>query len=207
MKITPTDLEPNGYVLLAQLEHSDLLRFLNEKSGRKGLFMQIFLVCLVLPIPLISYRLTFSILTDEISIFQAVFYSLLGVGLVFVFIPVHELLHALALKIIGAQNISFFSNFKQFYFATISDKAILNLREFQLVALFPFLTVWVIAFIVFAFLPLHWSFTLLCFVATHNFFCSGDFALLNYMQKYKHQGILTFDDKEAKATYFYIKKS
>jgi hypothetical protein len=133
-------------------------------------------------------------------------YSLLGVGLAMIFTPVHELLHALAYKIVGARNISFYSNFKKFYFATISNKSVVNLRAFKIVAFFPFLTVVIISILLFPYVIITWKIVILSFVATHNLFCSGDFTLSNYMQNNRHRGIVTYDDTEKEETYFYIRK-
>jgi hypothetical protein len=206
MKIQPHELENNSYLLLEKLKHNDLISFLNEKSKSKGIFYYLFLFCLFIPIPLLSFLMTFYVLKNEIELIVGLLYCLLGIGLVFLFIPIHELLHALAYKIIGAKNISFYSNFKKRYFAAISDRSVVNLREFKIVALFPFLFVIIISISLFPHINTHWQLMILSFVTTHNIFCSGDFSLLNYMQNNKHRGIVTFDDKEKGETYFYIRK-
>jgi hypothetical protein len=206
MKIHPADLEKSGYIFLEKLNHFELLAFLNEQNKSKGLFFNIYLVCLIIPIPFLSYFLTLHILRDDIAILEAILFCLLGIGLVLIFIPVHELLHALGYQLIGAKNISYFANLKRFYFATISDKSVINLVEFKIVALMPFLTVLICAISLFPFVDIEWQIATLSFVATHNLFCGGDFSLLNYLQNNKHQGIVTYDDKEKKETYFYVEK-
>jgi hypothetical protein len=206
MKIKPKELESSGYILLDQLRHEELMVFLNEKNRSKGIFSYLFLLVLFIPIPLISFYLTFNIMTDKIGLIEGLLYCLLGIGSVFLFIPVHELLHALAYKVVGAKNISFYSNLKKMYFAAISDQSVINLTEFKIVALVPFLFVIIISLALFPFLVAPWQIMILGFVATHNLFCGGDFSLLNYMQNNKNRGIVTFDDKEEGETYFYIRK-
>jgi p-aminobenzoyl-glutamate transporter AbgT len=83
---------------------------------------------------------------------------------------------------------------------------VINLAEFKIVALMPFLTVLICAISLFPFVDIEWQIATLSFVATHNLFCGGDFSLLNYLQNNKHQGIVTYDDKEKKETYFYVEK-
>lgn len=206
MKILPKNLEKNSYVLFEKLKHAELMEFLNDKNKSKGIFFYIFMLCLFIPIPLISYFLTFNILKNNIGLFEGPLLTLLGIGLVFIFIPIHELLHALAYKAIGAKNISYYSNIKKFYFATVSDKSVINLAEFKIVAFLPFLVVIISAILLFPLVSIHFKTIILGFVSAHTFFCSGDFALSNFMQNNKNKGIVTFDDAKKEETYFYIKK-
>jgi hypothetical protein len=134
------------------------------------------------------------------------FYCVLGVVLVILFIPFHEFLHALAYKIVGAKKVSFYLNFRKMYFAAISDKSVINLGEFKIVALTPFLFVMVVSLFLIFQVNEYWVFTILLFLLLHNVFCGGDFSLLNFMQTKKETRIVTFDDKEKSETYFYIKK-
>jgi hypothetical protein len=206
MKIKTEELDKNGYRLLDKLKHNELVVFLKEKNkGPKSFFFYIYLVSIMLPLPILSFLITKNIIEDRIDIYTGLFHCLLGIGLVVLFIPIHELLHALAYKIVGAKKLSFYLNFRKMYFAAISDKSVINLAEFKIVALTPYLFATVMSlFIVFQ-VNGYWVLTMLSFLVLHSFFCGGDFSLLNYMQTYKSAGIVTFDDKEKRETYFYIK--
>jgi hypothetical protein len=207
MKIEPNELEENGYVRSDELNHDDLTSFLKEKNQKsKGFFTYAFVVLLFIPIPILSYFFTYYVLQDQLTFMNALLSCLLGVGLVFLFIPIHELLHALAYKLVGADNISFLANLKKFYFAAIADQSVLNVKEFKIVALFPFLTVIIGAAFILPFVNEFWWLALLSFVSLHTLFCGGDFSLLNFMQRNKSKGMLTFDDRRNKKTYFYVKK-
>ena len=207
MKIEPNELEEKGYVLNDELNHDDLTSFLKEKNTEsKGFFSIVFLVLLFIPIPVLSYFFTYYLMQDKLTLLSALFSCLLGVGLVFLFIPIHELLHALAYKLVGAHNISFLANLKKFYFAAIADQSVLNAKEFKIVALFPFLTVCIGAAFILPFTDEFWRLALLSFVSLHTLFCGGDFSLLNFMQRNKSKAIVTFDDRRNKKTYFYVRK-
>lgn len=206
MGIKPLQLEESGYSLFEKLKHDDLISFLNEKNKeRKSFFFYLFLVVSLFPIALISYFLTKGIVSGEIETLKSLLFCLSGVALVFLFIPFHELLHGLAYKIIGAKNISYFANFRKMYFAAISDQSVINVKEFRVVALLPFLFVITVALIAILMVNIYWILLILCFVTVHNLFCSGDFTLLNYMEINNEKGIVTYDDKLKKETYFYIK--
>ncbi|MCL3779502.1 DUF3267 domain-containing protein [Prolixibacteraceae bacterium JC049] len=205
MNIQPNELENSGYVLIDKLKHNDLMVFLTEKNKtNKSFYSYLFLGCLIAPLPILSFFFTISFLQDKITIGSGLLYCLLGIGLVFLFIPFHELLHALGYRLVGARNISFFANIKKLYFAAISDKSVINLKEFKVVALFPFLFVIITGLALIPLISNNLLLTIITFITVHNLFCSGDFALLNYMQSNKHKGIVTYDDKAKGETYFYI---
>lgn len=206
MKIKPSQLQARGYVSFENVKHNDLISFLNEKNKeRKSFFSYTFLIILLFPIGLISYSFTKGVVSGEIEFLKSLLFCLSGVVLVFLFIPFHELLHGLAYKIIGARNISYFANWRKFYFAAISDQSVINVQEFRVVALFPFLFVIIAALISIPMVNDYWALLILCFAAVHNLFSSGDFALLNYMEIHKEKGIVTYDDKLKGETYFYVK--
>ncbi len=206
MKIKTEELEKRGYILADKLKHNELILFLNEKNKqKKSFYFYLYIIFLILPIPIISFLLTKHIIVGDVEVISGLLYCLLGFVLVFVFIPFHELLHALAYKVVGANNISFYSNLRKMYFAAISDRSVLNVNEFTIVALTPFLFVIFMFLFLVALMNIYWLLTALSFVAVHNLFCSGDFSLLNYMQINKDKGIITFDNKEKEETYFYIK--
>ncbi len=204
MKIEVDDLEKSGYILIDKLEHKNLILFLNEKNKeKKNIVFYLYFFLLILPLPIISFCFTKEVLSDNITIIRGILHCMLGVIITLLFIPFHEFLHAFAYKVVGAKNISFYSNFKKLYFAVISDKSVLNVNEFRIVALLPFVFVILITLFIALKMDTYWLLTLLSFLTLHNLFCSGDFSLLNYMEINKERGIVTFDDKKNGITFFY----
>lgn len=206
MNIEISELNYNNYSLKDKLTHSELHKFLNEKLklGKKW-FFYFYMILLISPLGIISYTMTKNLITKELSVINCLIYSFLGVLIAIIFIPIHELIHYIAYKISGAKSVSFFSNFKKFYFATIADKFVTNLSEFTFIALLPFTVVLVGTLISFPFLTLEFQITSLIFLFIHNIFCSGDFTLLNFMASNK--GMVTYDVKEKSETYFFIKNN
>lgn len=206
MNIEISELKFNNYSLQDKLTHSELHQFLNEKLklGKKW-FFYFYIIVLLSPLGLISYTITKNLITKDLSIINCLIYSFLGILIAMIFIPIHELIHYVAYKISGATSVSFFSNFKKFYFATIADKFVTNLSEFTFIALLPFSVVLVGTLISFPFLTLEFQLTTMIFFFIHTVFCSGDFTLLNYMASNKE--MVTYDDKEKVETYFFIKNN
>lgn len=206
MKIESEDLDKNGYQLLDEVKHDELITFLSEKNkGPKSYFFYIYLISIFLPIPVLSFLLTKNMIQGSIEIYAAILQCVLGIGLEVLFIPLHEYLHALAYKSVGAKNISFYLNFRKMYFAAISDRSVINLNEFKIVALTPYLFAILMSLIIVFQVNEYWVLTILSFIFLHNIFCGGDFSLLNYMQINKKKGIITFDDKLKGETYFYVR--
>lgn len=203
MKATPSDLT-NNYTLEDKLTHAELPKFLNEKlTLKKKWFFYVYMIVLISPLGLISYTITRNLISGELTIVNCVIYVFLGILISLLFIPVHELLHYLAYKITGAKSVSFFSNYKKFYFATVADKFVTNLSEFTFIAILPFMTVLVGTLVSIPFLRVELQLAAMVFLAIHNVFCSGDFTLLNYLASNK--GMVTYDDKEKGESYFYRK--
>ena len=206
MNIKISELNYNNYSLKDKLTHSELPKFLNEKLklGKKW-FFYFYMILLISPLGIISYTITKNLITKELSVINCLIYLFLGILIAIIFIPIHELIHYIAYKISGANSVSFFSNFKKFYFATIADKFVTNLSEFTFIALLPFSIVLAGTLILFPFLTLEFQLTSMIFLFVHNIFCSGDFTLLNYMASNK--GMVTYDNKEKGETYFFVKNN
>ena len=128
-----------------------------------------------------------------------------GLAIAFGLIPVHEYIHVLAYKSQGADKTSYDANLKKFYFMAIADKFVANKKEFQVVALAPFVVINTTLLLLLLFVGKLWTFTVFGILLTHTAFSSGDFGLLSYFEYHSDKDIVTFDDKENRISYFYGK--
>lgn len=130
-------------------------------------------------------------------------------GIVFTFsvlIVLHELIHALAYKFVGAKHLSFGMNLKQFVFYVQADKQVLNYQQFRMVALAPSVVVSVfsiVAMLVSYQHPVFYFF--IPIFAFHSVFSGGDFGMLCFFANRSDKDIVTFDIKAEGKTYFYAK--
>lgn len=124
-----------------------------------------------------------------------------------ILIPIHELIHALVYKLVGAPEIKFGIKPEKYLFYVTADKYVIGKNRFMMVALTPFVIISavLILFACFTVYPLSWSFIVCLFV--HTTMCIGDFALTGFFMQYIGQEIYTYDDTENSVTYFYRKKS
>lgn len=134
----------------------------------------------------------------------------LGAGVLFtvtVLIVLHELIHALAYKYVGAKHVSFGMNLRKFIFYVQSDKDVFNYAQFKIVALAPALVIGILSLlgmIVFYNQALMYFFVSI--FAFHSFFCGGDFGMLCFFQNRPDKEIYTFDLKAEGESYFYAKR-
>jgi len=117
-------------------------------------------------------------------------------------IPVHELLHGLAYRILGAKKIRFGVDFQQFIFFVTADRHPVSGIQLGFIALAPFVVInlatCLIVLLLFPGLLLFSCF----FLLTHNIMCIGDFAMVNYVSRHE-RGLYSFDEPEKKMSYFY----
>ncbi len=126
-----------------------------------------------------------------------------GVAALFLLLPVHEFIHGLAFKGIGAPTIGYGYSLKSMMIYAYCQKFPTTLREVAFVAVMPFLILTaglLAAWVVWPTYGVSWA-TLL---VLHTSGCIGDFVLINYYLKNRHRTIYTYDDLEGeRKTYFF----
>ena len=206
MKIKPQDLEKEGYELMDSLHHDELIPFLKEAFQQKSNLIawfnrwNVFLLGLLAILFFYDYNLQ-----ENFKWGIRFLYISWGVLLSFLLIPLHEFLHSLAYKYVGAKRTSYDANWKKLYFMAMADQFVANYKEFKIVALTPLVTI-SIGLLILLVLPFGiWRFAFISVLITHSLFSSGDIAILNYFKNHKEKGMVTYDDKAKRMSYFYIK--
>ena len=203
MELTPADLTEKNATLLDELHHSELIpfvkKYLNEKTNSSRLFNGFNILFLLLVGALFGVTLS----NEKYVLATAIFHVSIGIGMAFLLLPIHEIIHALAYKWAGAKNTSFDMNLKKFYFMALADKFVADSREFYVVAIAPFAVITCTLFLVFSFVPFYWKITTIGTIIMHSLMSSGDFGLLSYLDFHKDKNVVTYDDIENKVSYFY----
>ncbi len=121
----------------------------------------------------------------------------------FVLLPIHEFIHGLAFKRIGALKVGYGYSLKSLIVYAYSQNFLTTTREVAFVAVMPFLIITaglVTGWILLPAYPVFWGFSLVI----HTLGCVGDFVLINYHRKNRHRTIYTYDDVEnERKTYFF----
>lgn len=191
---------PAGFDLLLVVQHNQVPHFAREFYWQKKTWVtwahQIFSIG-VLGVWVLAG------LTKDLS-FDAwlTSFGLAVLAAIVLLLPVHELIHGLVYRTCGAQDVRYKLEWRHFYAYAIAHNFVVGRRNFCWVAVTPFLiintavmlgSIW--------FVPQ--QFFLLAVLLIHTAGTSGDFAMLNFLWLNRRDEVYTFDDAEAKASYFY----
>jgi len=196
------------FELIAELDHSQIKEFvidrLTTNSGLTRFYMYYQTFMILLGIFILTRGIVFAFRETSDPLWFA-----LG-ALVFSFtfmIPIHEMLHGLAIKFTGAQKVNYGAYLRKFIFYAEADRHVMNRNQFRLVALAPLVVVQVFTLIAGVVL---WNTAGLYFVAmimsVHSLFCAGDIGLLSIFYAEGDRQVFTFDIKAEKKSYYYRRK-
>jgi len=205
MQMTPEELERHGFLLQDTLTHQDLIPFVRlylNKRTRSSIFYTAFNVAFV---ALLVFWFWKSSNLPSFAFGEGLSHTSIGIAITLALIPLHEYLHVLAYKWQGATNTSYDANFRKFYFMALADKFVANRKEFQVIALAPFVVISIGLLLAAALSGPLWTFAWLGALLVHTACCSGDFGLLSYFDFHKDKEVVTYDDKENGVPFFYGK--
>lgn len=203
MKIRPEELSENNYVLLDQLDHKELVPFVQTYLKKRTKYSMLYYLSNLTVFGLAVYFIVEGYHHPDYNLGKRFTHFAYGLALAFVVLPLHEYLHVLAYKSQGATNTSYDANFKKLYFMALADKFVANKKEFEMVALAPFVVITTVLTGLFFVVNAHWVLTLAGVLLAHTAMCSGDFGLLSYFEFHKDKETVTYDDVENKISYFY----
>jgi len=185
--------------VIAELDYDNLLPFLRPQLCLNLIWGVMYWMVNLIPLGSIIYYWW----VQHISLDTFLTNVGLGFWMFFVLLPVHELLHAAVYKIVGAPKVSFGGSWKKFIFYAVADRFMVDRKKFLFVALAPFFIIntgLVILFFTYSY-PVNLIF--LAAIILHTAGCFGDFALVSFMHRHRHQNIVTMDEVAEKKTYFF----
>ena len=203
------DLKNNpSYSLLLVLPHDEMAPFISEQFSGKTMAVRGYLALNFLLVAIILLIATFDIRNEAIDIWSVMKYFGAGSILFFiVLVIIHEGLHGLAYKLVGAPKISFGANWRMFYFYAVADRFVIRRKSFIFIALIPFVVISVLVLAAMFVAPIHWKWLLFGILFIHTTACAGDFAMLGFYERYRNaREMLTYDDVSEKRSYFYLKE-
>lgn len=193
----------DNYTLLQEVKHSEFKAFAQTQMKHKGFYQKVYNIALIvvslLFIASAGYSVALMILKDTLFY---VLQIILGLLASFSFLIVlHELFHAIAYKIKGANRLYFGFQPSKFLFYAASDNDKFTGKQFKFIALFPFTCITFLLLCLLTLFPQYFLF-IFTILFIHHIFCGADFAVANYLQKHGANQMLTFDSKEKETTYF-----
>lgn len=207
MNIKPEELIANGYTELESLEHKAMVPFIRKYLNKRTGFSRFYYLSNILLLGFSIYLFLKDFNTVEYDFVTRFNYFSIGIALAFALIPIHEFIHVLAYRSQGAKQTSYAVNLKKFYFMALADKFVANKKEFQIVALAPFVVISTFLLMPIPFVEMNGLLTLVGILLAHTAMCSGDFGLLSYFAYNKKSVVVTFDDTTNGMSYFYGKSA
>jgi hypothetical protein len=119
-----------------------------------------------------------------------------------VVLPLHEALHALAYRLIGARDIRWDWSARMLAVWVIAHRFVAGARGFTFVALAPFVVLNAVLIAAAIAWPAYAVF-LLFLLLVHLHGCAGDWSLLNFVWLHRERGFYTYDDAVAGKSYFF----
>lgn len=192
-------LESGEYALLGQLTHAELAGFLGEFFLKRTSW----LVWLhhAMSVGTIAAIVAVAMLRDLTVIHCVKAFGFAFLTLFLVILPVHEGLHALAYRLVGARDIRWEYSWRMAAVWVIAHRFVAGRGAFVFVALAPFILNF--ALILGAALWPSLTVYLLFVMLWHLHGEIGDWALLNFIWLHRRRGFWTFDDADAGKSYFY----
>jgi hypothetical protein len=203
MKIRPEELTDKGYFLLDKLAHKELVPFIQTYIKKRTKYSIFYYLSNLLILGLAGYLFMTGFNRPDFDFGNRFTHFCYGLAIAFALLPLHEYIHVLAYKSQGATNTSYDANLKKFYFMALADKFVANKKEFEIVALAPFVLITTVLTVSVFVVNSNWTLTIVGILLTHTAMCSGDFGLLSYFEFHKDKQTVTYDDVENKISYFY----
>lgn len=172
-KPTPQELvESDKYKKLQDLDHNEMVPFLLDNLKNRNPINAVFKHGTMLLIALILFLWIGRWNTT-------LFFAGLGVGLIFTFtvgLILHELLHLLVYKILGAKKTRLKALWDQGAVAAVADQFVVSEKEFYWLAFTPFVVLTAAGFVA-LFMTTGWIFYAVSFfLVIHATACIGDFS-------------------------------
>jgi len=202
MKIRPEELSENGYIVYDKLEHKDLVPFIQKCIRKRTKYSVFYYASNLFVFGLTGYLFMAGFNAPDYNLGGRFTHFSYGLAIGFALVPFHEYIHVLAYKSQGAINTSYDMNLKKFYFMALADNFVASKKEFEMVALAPFVVITTILTVILCVLSSAWMLTITGILLMHTAMCAGDFGLLSYFDFHKDKEIVTYDDVENGVSYF-----
>ncbi len=196
-----------AYRQILILEFNDMIPFVLANIKRRSIVSFLYAAVNLVLLAVIVVFTALGLIESQLSWPTIIIHSITGIlaGSILV-IPLHESLHGLAYRIVGARKIRFGADLQQLIFFVTADQYPVSGKELYFLALAPFLVINAATiFIIATWFPEMILFPAF-FLLSHNIMCIGDFALVNFVLLNKNK-LYTFDEMSKRESYFYEKLS
>jgi len=194
--MTPAELDSPDYTLLGAMTHATLATFVVEWFLRRGSW-----------VTRAHHAMSLLTLVAAIFVADSFLQALAAFGIAFallfvVILPLHEALHAIAYRLVGARDIRWDWSPRMAAVWVIAHEFVATTRGFLFVALAPIVVLNAMLIAAAVLFPAY-AVLLLFVLLVHLHGCAGDWSLLNFVWLNRERGFATYDDAVAGKSYFF----
>ncbi len=195
-----------AYSQVEVLAYENVIPFVFKNIKQFNLSTAVFYISNIIFFVFLLLHILNSFFTGDYSLGDLFLSGLVGfIVFPILLIPLHEFLHAVAYKIIGAPRIRIGMSLSQYVFYVAADKFVAGFFEMIFVAIVPFVLISALFVYLFMVVDSGISTALLMSLFAHGTMCIGDFAVLSFFIENGRSKLITFDLYEEKKAYFYLK--
>jgi len=192
------------FILKDTMDHTLIAEFIKPWMKKKNVYTRIYNYTNFFGLFLVGIWAGLKIAAGEFT-FGILNHFLLGSMLGFLMIPLHEWLHGIAYKLMGAESVQYRANWRKLVFYAAANGFSAGFKEFRFVALLPFSVITVLGLMVMVRSGFEWAVVMSGFILSHAACCGGDFGLLSYMHEHRDLDVITIDDLEKGETRFLVR--
>jgi hypothetical protein len=198
--MNPEELATPGYELTGDLSHATIIEFVVEYFLRRHSW----LTWLHHSMSVATFLLAVAIAWQQGRGFLRPLgeFGLAFVAMLAVLLPLHEVLHAIAYRLIGARDIRWGYSLRMTAVWVIAHRFVAGTRGFVFVALAPFVVINGLLIVLALSLPERAVFILFVLL-WHLHGCAGDWGLLNFVWLTRDRGFWTYDDAVTGKSFFF----
>jgi len=194
------------YKKILELEFGEMIPFVLAQIKRKSM-ISLFYAGINLGLLICFLYALISGVTTGVTIWSRIFGQSIG-GIIagsFLIVPLHELIHGFAYKLLGARKIYFGADMQQFIFYVTVDRYPVSRRQLYFLAMLPFALINLAAVLILLLWAPQHSLFIFLLLLSHNIMCIGDFAVVNYV--YHVPGnVYSYDVVSEKKSYFFSRE-
>jgi hypothetical protein len=195
----------SGHIVKDTMNHSLIAEFIKPWMKKKNVYTRIYNYTNFFGLFLVGIWAGLKISAGEFT-FGMVNHFFLGAMLGFLMIPVHEGLHGIAYKMMGAESVQYRANWRKLVFYAAANGFPAGFREFRFIALLPFSVITTLGLMIMFWSGFGWAVVMSGFILGHAACCGGDFGLLSYMHEHRDLDVITIDDMEKGETFFLVRE-
>lgn len=192
MQLTPETLTDHKFELDEVVIHSQFNAFLYKHAWK---FSRLYFIYMLVVFVLLLMTITFFLISPE-SVLDRLLYMALGIVLSLLLIPLHECIHLITYKILGAKKVTLSSYIKRWYILTQADQFVVGRSEMQWLATTPFIIISLLGFLLLGFVNDLWQISISSMILFHATLCMADFRILDYFVSSTPEKVMYSDIKK-----------